>query len=122
MCTASGQASLLTDDRFTSKFYTQNMLVENGSLTGKMFLGMRFIVIPDYQRNGQIFGLPKTGNIRSSFAYHKEAIGMGIGIDQRTMVDWIPEKTSWLVNTIFSANATAIDPIGIVQIDTDESA
>jgi hypothetical protein len=36
-------------------------------------------------------------------------------------VDWIPEKTSWLANRLLSAGAIAIDPLGIVEIETVEA-
>jgi hypothetical protein len=38
----------------------------------------------------------------------------------RTEINYIPEKTSWLVNEVFSANTVAIDAEGIVQITCRE--
>jgi len=119
---ANSQTALLQEDQFINEFYTSNRLVENGSLTGKMVLGMKWIVIPDYSRNGAVFGLPKVGNIRTNFAWQQQSIGTAIGIDQNTRIDYIAEKLSWLVVTLFSANSVAIDNIGIVEIDTDETA
>lgn len=121
---AAGQRSLLQDDRFINEFYTKNMLVENGTMTGKTFLGMKFIVIPDFTKNFQTFGLPKIGNERSCFAWQKNSIGMAIaeGLDEMTQLSYIDDKFSWLAAAMLSANATAIDNIGIAQIDIDESA
>jgi len=66
-------------------------------------------------------GLPKATNDRTSFAYHKAAIGLAVGINMRTEVNYIPQKTSWLANGIFSAGSVAIDPLGIVEITTVEA-
>jgi hypothetical protein len=39
----------------------------------------------------------------------------------RTEINYIAEKTSWLVNEVFSAGAIAIDAEGIVQITCRET-
>ncbi len=38
----------------------------------------------------------------------------------KTEINYIPEKTSFLVNAIFSATATTIDAEGIVQLTCRE--
>jgi len=47
--------------------------------------------------------------------------GMGIGHNFRTEINYIPEKTSWLVNGIFSAGAVVLI-LGVLAIACDESA
>ena len=42
--------------------------------------------------------------------------GMGI----KTEINYVPEKTSFLVNSMFSAGAVAIDDEGIVKITCEE--
>jgi hypothetical protein len=49
------------------------------------------------------------------------AVGYGEGIGMRTEINYIPEKTSWLVNEVFSAGAITIDAEGIVQITCRET-
>jgi len=67
-------------------------------------------------------GLPSAGgDVRTNYAYHKGAVGMAIGVDFRTEVNYIPHKTSWLCNGIFKAGAVGIDALGIVEITTDET-
>lgn len=119
---ASGEASLLQSDRITNNFFVNNMVLQNGTIDGQSLLGLKFIVIPDFTHAGQTFGLPKVGDIRTCYAFHREAIGFAAGIDQRTDINYIPEKLSWLVSVIFSANAVAIDALGIVSIACDETA
>lgn len=67
-------------------------------------------------------GLPVAANVRTSFAYHKASTGLAVGINMRTEVNYIPEKTSWLANGIFSAGSVAIDDEGIVEVETTEAA
>jgi hypothetical protein len=66
-------------------------------------------------------GLAISATLRTNFAYHKAAIGLAVGINMRTEVNYIPHKTSWLANGIFSAGSVAIDPLGIVEITTTEA-
>ena len=66
-------------------------------------------------------GLDLTSNIRKNFAYHKQALGLAIGIDMRTEINYISEKTSWLVNGIFSAGSVGIDSAGIIEVLTFEA-
>jgi hypothetical protein len=47
-------------------------------------------------------------------------MGYAESMAQKTEVNYIPEKTSFLVSSMFSAGATAIDSEGIVQINCTE--
>ena len=107
---------LLGETEATSADYNTVRALVNGQVDS--FLGFKFIVIEDRAEAG----LPITGgNIRTCFAYHKQAIGLAVGIDIRTEIDRIPEKTSWLINGIFSAGAVGIDDEGIYEVLVDES-
>lgn len=66
-------------------------------------------------------GLPKSGNLRTGYHFHREALGLAVGIDFRTEVNYIPHKTSWLANGLFTAGATHIDALGIVEMETTEA-
>jgi hypothetical protein len=66
-------------------------------------------------------GLPLAGAVRTSFAYDRQGIGLAIGLDFRTEVNYIPVKTSWLANGIFKAGAVAIDAPGIIEIASTET-
>jgi len=66
--------------------------------------------------------LPKTGNNRDCFAYHKSAIGVATGSDVRTEVNYIPEKVSNLVTSYMSMGAVAVDTSGIYKVTIDETA
>lgn len=112
---ASNFRSLLAADQFTSTFYTQNRVLDRAMV--KEYLGFNLIIIPEMTEGG----LPKTGNIRTALAWHKQAAGMGIGHDFRTEINYLPRETSWLINGIFSAGAVVIDNRGTLGIACDES-
>ncbi len=112
---ASNVRSLMQDDQFVSTFYTENRILDRGYFLD--YLGINVVTIPQMTEGG----LPKTGNIRTALAWHKMSSGMAIGHDFRTEVNYMPDRTSWLVNGIFSAGAVVIDPRGVIAIECDES-
>jgi len=82
------------------------------------FMGFNFITFGDRDEGG----LAVDGSSdRTIFAFHRDAVGLGIGMGQQSRVDYIPEKTSFLVASMFSAGAVAIDDEGIVKITCRES-
>lgn len=81
------------------------------------WVGFDFIEIEERAEGG----LPKTGNDRTNFAYHKDSTGLAVGLNMRTEVNYIAHKTSWLANGIYSAGSVAIDKTGIVEVDTTEA-
>jgi len=108
---ANGLSSLLSETAVTSSdFNTVKALVQGEINT---FLGFQFHVLGDRSEGGLAID---GSNDRTCFAFHKDAIGYGEGLGMRTEINYIPEKTSWLVNEVFSAGAIAIDAEGIVSI------
>lgn len=113
---ANSFKSLLQQDEFTSTFYTQNRVLDRGFI--REYLGINVIIIPSMTEGG----LPLAANIRKCFAWHKQALGMAIGHNFRTEINYLPRETSWLINGIFSAGAVVIDNRGVIEIDCDETA
>lgn len=111
---ADGEEDLLDETKLTSMDFIRDQAIANGGLDGLEIGKYTFIVMPDFEGEG---GMPVSGSTHSAFAWGKQALGYGIGIDFRTEINYIPEKTSWLVNGLVKANAAAIDPKGIVRID-----
>lgn len=83
----------------------------------KNWLGFRIYTI-GFMKEG---GLPKTGNTRSAFAFDKASMGYANGMGMHTEINYVAERTSWLVNTMFSAGAIAIDDYGMITISHDEA-
>jgi len=107
--------SIMQDDQFISTFYTENRILDRGYILE--YLGINVITIPQMTEGG----LPITGDIQTAFAWHKMSTGMAIGHDFRTEINYLPDRTSWLVNGIFSAGAVVIDNRGVIAIDCDVS-
>jgi len=114
---AAAQSDLLAEDQFTSSFYIDLHAIKNGGLNGNFAMGMNWKVIPTMTEGG----LPKTGNIRTCFAWHKMAMGMGLGRNFSTQIERVPHLDSWQVLGKIFANAVAVDAVGIVSIAIDES-
>lgn len=113
---ASSLASLLSETAVTSSdFNTVKALVQGEINT---FMGFTFHVLGDRTEGGLI----KDGsNDRTCFAFHKDAVGLAEGIAPKTEINYVPEKTSFLIASMFSAGAVAIDDEGIVKIVCRES-
>ncbi len=113
---ANSLASLLSETAVTSSdFNTVKALVQGEINT---FLGFTFHVLGDRTEGGLI----KDGsNDRTCFAFHKDALGLAEGIAPKTEINYVPEKTSFLIASMFSAGAVAIDDEGIVKIVCCES-
>jgi len=113
---AAGLEGLLGETQTTSTDYNSVQALVSGSID--TFLGFKFITLGDRAEGG----LPIDGSLdRTCYAFHKDAVGMGIGMAQKTEINYVPEKTSFLVNSMFSAGAVAIDDEGIVKITCRES-
>jgi hypothetical protein len=112
---ANSLASLLGETAVTSTdFNTVRALVAGEVNT---FLGFTFHTIGDRAEGG----LPVATSERKLWAFHRDAIGYAEGIAPRTEINYVPEKTSWLVNALFSAGAVAIDAEGVVEIQTTDA-
>jgi len=113
---AAGLEGLLGETQTTSTDYNSVQALVSGSID--TFLGFKFVTLGDRAEGG----LPIDGSLdRTCYAFHKDAVGMGIGMAQKTEINYVPEKTSFLVNSMFSAGAVAIDDEGIVKITCRES-
>lgn len=79
--------------------------------------GFQFHVIEDRTEGG----VPLSSTTRTNFAYHRDAVGLAIGIDMRTESNYIPEKTSTLITGMFSGGAVTIDTNGVFDVLTYEA-
>lgn len=86
----------------------------------KRWLGFDIIQFEDRDEGG----LPVATSIRTNYAFvggGRGALGLAIGIDQRTEVNYIAEKTSWLSNGLMKAGAVAIEASEIVEVSCNET-
>jgi len=114
---ANSLASMLEQTSVTSSDFNTVKALVQGEINS--FLGFTFHVLGDRSEGG----LPIDGSSdRTLYAFHKDAIGYAEGIAPKTEINYIPEKTSWLVNALFSAGSVAIDAEGIVKITARDTA
>jgi len=118
LISAEAEKKLLDEEKLTSSDFVNSRVIENGGLSGLKLAGVNWRVLGNMTEGG----LTKVGNIRSCYMWDKMSVGMGIGIDFRTEINYVPEKLSYLVSSLFKANAVAIDATGIIKIDIDETA
>jgi len=112
---ADGLSALLGETEIGSSDYNAVRALVAGEVNS--YLGFSFVTFGDMDEGG----LASDGSSdRTSFAWHKNALGYGESISQRSEINYIPEKTSWLVTAMLSAGAVAIDDEGIVILTTRE--
>lgn len=117
LVSAAGLESLLGETAITSADFNSVKALVNGEID--TFLGFKFTMIGDRSEGGLAIDASLD---RVCFAYHRDAVGFGIGMNMKTEINYIAEKTSYLVNGMFSAGAVAIDDEGIVKITCRETA
>ena len=116
---ANSLEALLAQTSATSADFNSVRALVDGSLN--QWLGFSIIMMGDRDEGG----LTKDGsNDRLAYAFHKDALGMGVSMNQKTEINYIADKTSFLVSSMFGAGAVAIDDGssgGIVKITSREA-
>jgi hypothetical protein len=110
---AAGLAGLLADEKTTSADYQAVKALVNGEIN--TFAGFNVVVLEDRTEGG----LTVATDVVSAYAYSKEAIGIAVGIDMKTSIDYVPQKTSFLCNGMLKAGAAVRDVAGLVEINYD---
>ena len=117
ICTAAGVEQLLGDPEVTSSDFNVLKALVSGTLQDTTYMGFKICIIGQRVEGG----LPGTASDRKAFAYHKQALGYAVGIDMKTTIDWVAQKTSWLANGMLKAGAVVRENAGIVRIGYDET-
>jgi hypothetical protein len=112
---AIGLEQLLGETVATSSDYAPVKALFDGEVD--YWVGFQFKTMESRDEGG----IPLSSTIRTNYAYHRGALGLAVGIDFRTEVNYIPQKTSWLSNGLFKAGAVAVDVAGLVEISTYEA-
>lgn len=114
-CSARAIEQALADVEITSADYNRLMPLMSGQLTN--IAGFEFVFIESRSEGG----IPLSSTTRNNFAFHRDAVGLAVGIDVRTEVNYIPEKTATLVTAMLSAGAVTIDTDGVYDLLTHEA-
>jgi len=113
---ARAATQLLQEQEFISSDFVRNQVLNRPTaLDGQEILGFKIKVIPNMTEGG----LPKTGDIVTCYAFQKNAVGLAVGMDFSTEVNYVPVKTSFLATGKYRAGAVAIDDLGIVKVNID---
>jgi len=107
--------SLLGETEATSSDYNTVKALANGQID--TFAGFKFVFIADNAEGG----ITSASNIYDNYAFHMDSVGLAVGIDFRTEINYIAEKTSWLCNGVYKAGSVAIDASGIVKVQCTEA-
>lgn len=108
----------LAETQITSSDFQVFKALTQGDMNGQKAFGFHWVVMEDRDEGG----LPENStNIRTNFAFDRRAVGLAHAIEPRSYVDWVPERLSWLSQAVVKAGAAAIDPEGIVAIESFES-
>lgn len=105
--------ALLGETETTSSDFASVRALVRGEINS--FMGFNIITMGDRDEGG----VPKPST-RTCFAWHQDSMGYAESMSQKSEVNYIPEKTSFLVSSMFSAGAVAIDDEGIVKISCTE--
>ncbi len=100
-------SDLLADDQWTRAEYigTAELPFSGMNYTAKRFLGFLTFVHS---------GLDTSGSTdRHTICWHKTSMGLGVGSEVRTEVNYIPEKVSHLMTSYLSMGSIMIDTNGI---------
>jgi hypothetical protein len=115
LMSADGLANLLSETEVSSSDFNTVRSLVNGQVD--TFLGFKFIMMGDRDEGGLAID---GSSDRSTFAWHKAALGFAESMAQSTEINYIAEKTSWLVTGKLSAGSVAIDDEAIVKITSRE--
>lgn len=111
-----GLGGLLNDEKATSADYQAIKALVSGEIN--TLCGFNFIIIETRDEGG----LTVAGDIVDSWFFQRPSVGLAIGIDMKTEVNWIPERTAWLTNGMLKAGSIVRDEGGLVKVQYDKTA
>ena len=113
---ANNLSALLGDERAISGDYQNIRALVAGQINS--FLGFTVHMIGDRDEGGLAID---GSSDRICYAFHKMSVACAVGIAPKTEVNYIPEKTSFLVTSMLSMGASVIDTDGLVDVSCRES-
>jgi hypothetical protein len=98
----------------TSADYQAVKALVNGDINSA--LGFNWISSTQLTKNALNAAGGPQANTRHCFAVHKPAIGLAVGQDVRTTIEWSPDRYGYNVVSSMSLGATVIEDTGIIEI------
>lgn len=115
---AIGQETALANTEVTSADYQTMRALVDADLDKKYAFGFRWCVFEDRAEGGLPIG---STSIRLCFAFDKMAVGLAVGMEPQSRVDFIPERASWLSQSMQKAGSVVIDADGVVEVQSYEA-
>lgn len=115
---AIGQETALSEAEVTSADYQTMRALVDADMDKKTAFGFKWVVIEDRAEGGLPLG---STSIRLCFAFGRSAVGLAVGMEPQTRVDFIPERASWLSQAMQKAGSTVIDSEGVVELQSYEA-
>lgn len=97
----------------SSDFNTVKALVQGDMDT---FMGFKFNQVPDSYLTLNTVPTPDT---RVNLAFHRDALGMAIGANMKTFVEWSTDKHAWWIKAVCSMGAAIVDTAGVIEFEVD---
>lgn len=113
---AGGLGGLLADEKATSSDYQAIKALVSGEIN--TLVGFQFIILETRAEGG----LTEASNIVDSWFFQRPSVGLAVGIDMKTEINYVPEKTSWLTNGMLKAGSVVRDEGGLVKVQYDKTA
>tara|TARA_Y100000385_G_scaffold78762_1_gene80074 strand:+ start:589 stop:1422 length:834 start_codon:yes stop_codon:yes gene_type:complete len=113
---AGGLGGLLSDEKATSSDYQAVKALVSGEINS--LVGFQFIILETRTEGG----LTEAANVVDSWFFQRPSVGLAIGIDMKTEINYVPEKTSWLTNGMLKAGSVVRDEGGLVKVQYDKTA
>ena len=113
---AGGLGGLLNDEKATSGDYQAIKALVSGEIN--TLCGFSFIIVETRTEGG----LTEAANVVDSWFFQRPSVGLAIGLDMKTEINWIPERTAWLTNGMLKAGSVVRDEGGLVKVQYDKTA
>jgi len=113
---AGGLGGLLADEKATSSDYQAIKALVSGEIN--TLVGFQFIILETRAEGG----LTEAANVVDSWFFQRPSVGLAVGIDMKTEINYVPEKTSWLTNGMLKAGSVVRDEGGLVKVQYDKTA
>lgn len=113
---AGGLGGLLSDEKATSSDYQAVKALVSGEINS--LVGFQFIILETRTEGG----LTEAANVVDSWFFQRPSVGLAIGIDMKTEINYVAQKTSWLTNGMLKAGSVVRDEGGLVKVQYDKTA
>lgn len=116
MVSASGLEAMLNETEVASSDFNNVQSLITGELS--YWMGFHWHIIESRDEGGLAID---GSDVRDGYAWHKTAVGLATGIEIKTDVNWVPQKTSWLCNGMMKSGAAIRDTAGLIKVQADET-